>query len=373
MEIRIFYGPDTAFDEFIHHHQYTTMNEVMLQVVDKDRSFTIRTEDSNWEPPPRQYYETIVCYRQSYSSMTTNLINNILLLFRSVECEYLYFQNPPTNIVDTLQSKYNVEIKYFDYGNPTLEDLYKFKRLYDEKIIGQDKVLSFLLPVVNVSRIRQNGKPVVIIFYGPPGVGKTETAKTISEAIYKSNNIKRFQLSMYQTEHAFNFLFGSEPQEDSLAKELLSRETNVILFDEFDKVHPNLYSAFYELFDEGRIVDRNYTARVESAIFICTSNFSTKDEVKNRVGPAIFSRITECIRFNDLNEKVKNIILEVKFNECFFSLHKEEQELLSNKYSKQAMLEEVGEQLIGMTDSREIKSTIEKYLSFRILKEQGLL
>lgn len=372
MEIRVFYGPDGAFDEFIHDHEYTTMNEVMLQVVESDRSITIRTEDSNWKPP-QHYYETIVCYRQGYSSMTTNLINNILLLFRSVECEYLYFQNPPTNIVETLQSKYDVEIDYYDYGKPTLEQLSELKRLYEERIIGQERVLSILLPVVNVSRVRQSGKPVVIIFYGPPGVGKTETAKVISEAIYKSDNIKRFQLSMYQTEQAYKFLFGSEPQEDSLAKELLSRETNVILLDEFDKVHPNLYSAFYELFDEGRIVDRNYISRVENAIFICTSNFLSKDEIKNRVGPAIFSRITECIRFNDLNDMVKKVILEEKFDECYYNLLQEEQALLLNKFSKQEMLEELGAQLNSMTDSRVIKNTIEKYLSYKILKELRLL
>ncbi|TYS18044.1 ATP-dependent Clp protease ATP-binding subunit [Rossellomorea vietnamensis] len=371
MKIKIFYGPDNAFDDFIHTYEYTTMNEVMLQVVERDRSITIRTEESNWEPP-QHYYETIVCYRQGYSSMTSSLINNILLLFRNVECNSLYLQNPPTNIVDTLQSKYDVEIEYYDYGKLTFDELTELKRLYEERIIGQERVLSFLLPVVNVTRVRQSGKPIVIMFYGPPGVGKTETAKIISEAIYKSDNIKRFQLSMYQTEHAYKFLFGSEPQEDSLTKELLSRETNVILLDEFDKVHPNLYSAFYELFDEGRIVDRNYSARVENAIFICTSNFLTMDEIKSRVGPAIFSRFTECIAFNHLSDDVKKNILEVKFNECYFRLPEAEQELLS-KLSKHAMLEELGEQLKNMTDSRVIKNTIEKYLSYRILKEQKLL
>lgn len=370
MKIKIFYGPDNKFDDYIHNNEYTNINEVMLHVVEMERSVIVRTEDSEWKSPDH-CYETIVCYRQGYSSMTSNLINNILLLFKNVKCKFLYFQNPPTNIVDTLQSKYDIEIKYYDYGKVSFEELFELKRLYKERIIGQDRVLNLLLPVINVSRIRQSGEPVVIMFYGPPGVGKTETAKIISEAIYKSDSIKRFQLSMYQTEHAYNFLFGSEPQEDSLAKELLSRETNVVLLDEFDKVHPNLYSAFYELFDEGRIVDRNYSARVENAIFICTSNFLNMDEIKTRVGPAIFSRITECIAFEPLNDRVKKNILEKKFNDSYSKLKQEEQELIS-KISKQEMIEELGAHLKSMTDSRVIKNTIEKYLSYRILKERKL-
>ena len=372
MIIKVFYGPDVSFNELIDREErdYTTMNEVMLQVVERDRSIILRNEDSRWEPP-QHYFESIVCYRQGYASMTTNLINNILLLFRSVECEYLYLQNPPTNIVEALQNKYDVEIGYHDYGNLKVEELLELKKLYEKNIKGQERVLNLLLPVINVSRIRQSNKPIVIMFYGPPGVGKTETAKIISQALYKSDNVKRFQLSMYQTEHAFQFLFGSDPQEDSLAKELLSRETNVILLDEFDKVHPNLYSAFYELFDEGRIVDRNYAAGVENAIFICTSNFLTKDEIRNRVGPAIFSRFTECIRFNDLSDKFKKMILEEKFDECYKRLPQHDRDTL-NHTSPEVMLEELSEQIQGMKDSREINNTIEKFLSYKILKEQGL-
>ncbi|NEY18564.1 ATP-dependent Clp protease ATP-binding subunit [Bacillus ginsengihumi] len=371
MKVKIFYGPDNAFNEFIEEHSYTTMNEVMMQVVEVERSFTIRTEDSSWTP--NEYsYNTIVCYRQEYASMTTNLINNIMLLFRNVECENIYFQNPPNNIVESLQRNHVVEVKYHDYGKLAVEKLIELKKLYQERIIGQEHVLNVLLPVINVSRVRHSNKPIVIMFYGPPGVGKTETAKIISEAIYANDNIKRFQLSMYQTEHAYRFLFGSDPQEDSLAKNLLYRETNVVLFDEFDKVHPNLYSAFYELFDEGKIVDRNYTAKVDNAIFICTSNYSTKDEIEKSVGSAIFSRITECIRFEGLSYEDKYSLLVSRFNESIESLPQEEKDILSSA-DKEDMLEGLAVELKNLTNSRVIKNTIEKYLSLKILKERGIL
>ncbi|WP_010648817.1 AAA family ATPase [Oceanobacillus massiliensis] len=371
MKVNIFYGPDNAFKEFIDEDSFVTMNEVMMQVVETERSFTIRTEDSSWSP--REYtYNTIVCYRQEYASMSTSLINNIMLLFRNLECENIYFQNPPNNIVASLQRNHVVEIKYHDYGKLAVEKLTELKRIYQERIVGQEHVQNVLLPVINVSRVRHSNKPIVIMFYGPPGVGKTETAKIISEAIYDNDNIKRFQLSMYQTEHAFRFLFGSDPQEDSLAKDLLYRETNVVLFDEFDKVNPNLYSAFYELFDEGKIEDRNYTAKVDNAIFICTSNYSTKDEIEKNVGSAIFSRITECIRFEELSDEDKYSLLTSRFNESFESLPQEEKDILLS-IDRESMLAELAGELSNLTNSRVIKNTIEKYLSYKILKEREIL
>lgn len=371
MKVKVFYGPDNAFKEFIDEDSFTTMNEVMMQVVEVERSFTIRTEDSSWSR--RDYfYDTIVCYRQEYASMSTNLINNIMLLFRNVECKAIYLQNPPNNIVESLQRSHFVEIKYHDYGRLAVEKLSELKQLYQERIIGQEHVLNVLLPVINVSRVRQGNKPIVIMFYGPPGVGKTETAKIISESVYANDNIKRFQLSMYQTEHAYRFLFGSDPQEDSLAKDLLYRETNVVLFDEFDKVNPNLYSAFYELFDEGKIADRNYTAKVDNAIFICTSNYSTKDEIEKNVGSAIFSRITECIRFEKLSDEDKYSLLTSRFNESIESLPQGEKEVLVS-VDKEAMLEELAVELKNLTNSRVIKNTIEKFLSLKILKGRGIL
>lgn len=371
MKIKIFNGPDSAFHEYINGISFTTMNEVMMQIFEIEHSYTVRTEDSDWMPKIYDY-ENIVCYRQEYSSMSTNLINNIMLLFKNVKCNHIYFQNPPINIVESLQRNNEVTVFYHEFEKVDFEKLSDLKKNYAERIVGQDRVLDVLLSVVNVSRIRQSKRPVVIMFYGPPGVGKTETAKILSEALYGNDHIKRFQLSMYQTEYAYKFLFGADPQNDSLAKDLLSREANVILFDEFDKVHPNLYSAFYELFDEGRIGDNNYSAKVDNSIFILTSNYSTKEEIENSVGPAIFSRITECIRFTELNPEAKTEIMTKRFEESFESLPEEDKKLLYG-VSKEEMIDAISVELENLTNSRDIKNTIEKYLSLKILLVKEIL
>lgn len=371
VKVKIFYGPDSAFEEFIHETSFITMNDIMLQVLEFDRSLIVRSEDSKFEP--KEYvYETIVCSRQEYSSMSINSINNIMLILRNVRFDTLYFQNPPNNIIEVIGRNFDVDFSYFDYGKIKTKSLIEFKSLFQDKLIGQDKVLNVILPVLNIPRVRLSNKPIVIMFYGPPGVGKTETAKLISQAFYGNDKIKRFQLSMYQTEHAYRFLFGSKPQEDSLAKSLMSRETNVILFDEFDKVHPNLYSAFYELFDEGQIVDANYTAKVDNSIFICTSNYSTTSEIEKSVGGAIFSRITECIKFEPLNEKGKLEIIKTEFVKSFENLSQKDKEKLA-PIPIEEMLLELSTNVDEYMNTRDIKNTVDMYLSYKLLKEWDVL
>ena len=68
----------------------------------------------------------------------------------------------------------------------------------------------------------------------------------------------RIQFSMMQTSEAYDYVFGAEHSKSSFARDMMGRESNVILIDEFDKVNPALYNAFYELFDEGKYVDTNY-------------------------------------------------------------------------------------------------------------------
>lgn len=72
---------------------------------------------------------------------------------------------------------------------------------------------------------------------------------------------------MMQTAEAYNYVFGAEHSKESFAKDMMARESNVILIDEFDKVNPSLYNAFYELFDEGHYVDTNYDVNLGQAIF----------------------------------------------------------------------------------------------------------
>ncbi|MGF3076521.1 AAA family ATPase [Facklamia sp. P12955] len=83
----------------------------------------------------------------------------------------------------------------------------------------------------------------------------------------------RKQLSMYQNKSFADYVFGGNHAEASLARDLLERESKILLFDEFDKANSIFYSAFYQMFDEGRYEDKNYSFDMQNSIIICTSNF----------------------------------------------------------------------------------------------------
>ena len=106
----------------------------------------------------------------------------------------------------------------------------------------------------------------------------------------------------------------------------MSRESNVILIDEFDKVNPAFYNAFYELFDEGRYVDTNYDVDLCQAIFLLTCNFASEEEIKSVLGPAMFSRIGCCIAYEELSTEQKQNIVRKWYDSVLSSLEADEKE-----------------------------------------------
>ncbi|MFC0560923.1 AAA family ATPase [Halalkalibacter alkalisediminis] len=74
-------------------------------------------------------------------------------------------------------------------------------------------------------------------------------------------------------------MFGDKHSKSSFARDLLQRESNIVLIDEFDKVHPNFYNAFYEIFDEGKFNDLNYSVNVNNCIFVLTTNYISEDDI----------------------------------------------------------------------------------------------
>ena len=138
----------------------------------------------------------------------------------------------------------------------------------------------------------------------------------------------RVQFSMMQTNEAYNYVFGTEHSKGSFAKDMMMRESNVVLIDEFDKVNPSFYTAFYELFDEGRYVDTNYDVNLGQAIFILTCNFASEDEIKKALGPAMFSRIGHCVEYEELTTEQKITIINNWYNLLLQTLKEDEVEVI---------------------------------------------
>lgn len=264
-----------------------------------------------------------------YASVLEHVLSNFVnIVTLNHDIGTLYIQNPPRRVRQSLQAAYGEEIEYRQSNYPSisrniLKDV--FMNL-EADIQGQEDCKKQLISGIYRLTTESKQKPVVLMLYGPSGVGKTESAKSISKTL--GGSLLRIQFSMMQTNEAYNYVFGSEHSKSSFAKDMLSRESNVILIDEFDKVNPAFYNAFYELFDEGTYVDTNYEVNLGQAIFLCTCNFSNEQEIKQVLGPAMFSRIGCCIEYSELSTEQKKTIIKKWYEEVVSSLQDDEKDII---------------------------------------------
>lgn len=274
--------------------------------------------------------ENLIVKCDDYASVYEHVIQNFIsIVTTNHEVSRSYIHNPPQRIVDALNVSYhdNIEFvgtEYQKIGLPLLESIWAS---INEEIIGQDRAKKAILSNLYKLSKRQNSKPIVLLLLGASGIGKTEMAKAISKVL--GGHLLRIQFSMMQTNEAYNYVFGAEHSKSSMAKDLMSRETNVILIDEFDKVHPTFYNAFYQMFDEGVFIDTNYKVILDNCIFICTSNFMSDKEAEKAIGAPIFSRFDDIIKFDFLTVNQKEKLLDRIYNDYIMQLTQEEVEIIS--------------------------------------------
>ncbi len=267
---------------------------------------------------------------EDYGSVLEHVLSNFVgIIALNHDVGTLYVQNPPKRVRKSLESYLdNIEYLSSDYMEICRKDL---KTIYNNlriDILGQEKCKKQIMSGLYRTVTKGNDKPVVLMLYGPSGVGKTETAKSISKSL--GGELLRIQFSMMQSNEAYNYIFGAEHSKGSFARDMMGRESNVVLIDEFDKVNPIFYNAFYELFDEGKYVDSNYEVDLKNAIFLCTCNFMSENEIKKVLGPAMYSRIGCCIEYIDLTVEQKNIIIEKWYDEIMEKLNEEEKNFIDN-------------------------------------------
>ena len=157
----------------------------------------------------------------------------------------------------------------------------------------------------------------------------------------------------------------------SLARELLRRESNIVLLDEFDKVHSSFYNAFYQMFDEGVFVDKNYTVNVEKCVVICTSNYSSEEDAEKYLGSPIYSRFSKVIKFRAISIEDKIKIATLNYNSLYSKLTKEDQDLICDNHVLHFYIKKIRSGYYR--NMRMLKNDIEDALNYEILKARGIL
>ena len=326
--IVVFYGSKKDFESFLSESINDTENTIPFMELIQHYNARLRPNESGVKESA--LYRNIdvdncVVRSDDYGSVLEHVIANFAnIVTLNHDVGTLYIQNPPKRVLQSLTSTCPelIEFKGSEYRKVDRTVLKEIYNNLNRDILGQEECKRQIISGLYRLTASTIDRPVVLMLYGPSGVGKTETAKSISKTL--GGELLRVQFSMMQNNEAYNYIFGAEHSKSSFARDMMSRESNVILIDEFDKVNSIFYNAFYELFDDGKFVDSNYEVELKNTVFLCTCNFMSEDEIKKSLGPAMFSRIGCCIEYSDISIEQKRNIIDKWYNEILNRLTEEE-------------------------------------------------
>lgn len=365
--IVLYYGPKKGFNKIIPTEKIS-LSEIVAEHDNQTKiiKHVIAREDEPAQEIPieKRRHESVVAYSEQYAGITESAVQSFLSVLDSYEIDDLYLQNPPLQIKVQLQQAYPdiITEKHFSYKRLSKKMLLEINDKFDDTIIGQEKVKSRLLAALYPLLQRDNKrKPIVLMFYGKSGVGKTETAKFISKIF--GQPLFRKQFSMFHSGEFQGYLFGGAHSQASFARDLLERESNVLLLDEFDKPHPVFHSAFYQLFDEGIFEDKNYQLSLYNSIIICTSNYLTEEEIRENLGDPVFYRFDKFIKFDDLPTEAIYKIIDLQLKDKCSKLTDDELTIVDKDYISLKM-KSVANKLQNV---RQISKIIEEYIGMQLV------
>ena len=192
------------------------------------------------------------------------------------------------------------------------EKLLKLPEILHKRVIGQEDGVEAVSEAILRARagLKDENRPIgSFIFLGPTGVGKTELAKALSEALFDTEkNMIRIDMSEYMEKHSVSRLVGAPPgyvgydEGGQLTEAVRRKPYSVILFDEIEKAHPDVFNILLQLLDDGRLTDnQGRTVDFKNTIVIMTSNIGSSDLIENmqddgRIAPEVEQKVTDQLK-----------------------------------------------------------------------------
>ena len=223
------------------------------------------------------------------------------------------------------------------------EKLLQMETHLKRRVVGQDRAIEAISKAVRKSRagLKKPNQPIgSFIFLGPTGTGKTELAKTLAEFLFDDEkNMVRIDMTEYMEKHTVARLIGAPPgyvgyeEGGALTEAIRFKPYSVVLFDEIEKAHPDVFNILLQLLDDGRLTDgQNRTVDFSNTLVILTSNFGgpfivekdrkgeeiTREDIQNillqKFRPELINRLSEIILFHTLTPEVISKIIDIQLS-----------------------------------------------------------
>ncbi len=186
------------------------------------------------------------------------------------------------------------------------EKLLRLEDVLHERVVGQDEAVTLVSEAILRARagIKDPRRPIgSFLFLGPTGVGKTELARTLAETLFDTeDNIVRIDMSEYMEKHAVARLIGAPPgyigydEGGQLTEAVRRKPYSVVLFDEIEKAHPDVFNVLLQVMDDGRITDaQGHTVDFKNTVIIMTSNVGSRFLTEGVVGTEIPENVREAV------------------------------------------------------------------------------
>ena len=267
-----------------------------------------------------------------------------------------------------------------------------------EQIIGQDEAVEKVCKAIQRNRagLKDPNKPIgTFLFLGPTGVGKTQLAKVLAQYMFDSKeSIIRIDMSEFMEKHAVSRLIGAPPgyvgynEGGQLSERVRRKPYSVVLLDEIEKAHPDIFNILLQVLDEGRLTDSNGRyIDFRNTVLILTSNIGTKElkdygnglgfanatkrdtaqasktiidkAIKKAFTPEFLNRLDEQILFNSLTKANLEQIIDIELKELYYRVEQAGYKLKLNKEVKKFVAEMGYDPHYG---ARPLKRAIQKYI-----------
>ena len=278
-----------------------------------------------------------------------------------------------------------------------MQKLITMEERLSQRVIGQDEALTAVANAVRRARagLQDPNRPIgSFIFLGPTGVGKTETARALAEFLFDDERaMVRLDMSEYMEKHAVARMIGAPPgyvgyeEGGQLTEAVRRRPYSVILFDEIEKAHPDVFNVLLQILDDGRLTDsKGRTVDFKNTVLIMTSNLGSRDiqaaegdeeQVREAVTqvlrahfkPEFLNRIDDIVIFHQLSREQISQIIDVQLERLRAMLGERNVSLVLDNSAKQLLAREGYDPHYGARPlKRAIQTLIQNPLAVKLLR-----